>query len=85
MSRDYHAGAITCGKTFNLQFNEFKCVYYQAVENVFNVTTIAKQVFRHGDRTPDVYPVIYPNDPYINETYYPYGVGQLTKVLYISL
>ncbi|CAH2010039.1 unnamed protein product [Acanthoscelides obtectus] len=35
-------------------------------------------VFRHGDRTPDR-SVIYKNDPYINETYYPVGHGQLTN------
>lgn len=36
------------------------------------------QVFRHGDRTP-VTPT-YPLDPYINETYEPYGHGELTEV-----
>lgn len=38
------------------------------------------QLFRHGDRTPDK-KFIYPNDPHINETYYPWGYGELTKVL----
>lgn len=37
------------------------------------------QIFRHGDRTPDQ-DVIYKNDPYRNETYYPFGYGQLTNV-----
>nr|XP_023016132.1 venom acid phosphatase Acph-1-like [Leptinotarsa decemlineata] len=36
------------------------------------------QIFRHGDRTPDK-KVIYKNDPFINETYYPFGNGQLTN------
>ncbi|XP_017780706.1 PREDICTED: venom acid phosphatase Acph-1-like [Nicrophorus vespilloides] len=34
-------------------------------------------LFRHGDRTPDV-STIYPTDPYMNETFFPYGKGQLT-------
>lgn len=34
-------------------------------------------LFRHGDRTPDN--PTYPNDPYKNETYMPYGIGQLTN------
>uniref|UniRef100_A0A1I8M673 Histidine phosphatase superfamily (Branch 2) n=1 Tax=Musca domestica TaxID=7370 RepID=A0A1I8M673_MUSDO len=34
------------------------------------------QLFRHGPRTPvDTYP----NDPYINETFFPYGWGHLTN------
>lgn len=32
---------------------------------------------RHGARTPQS---TYPNDPYINETFFPYGWGQLTNV-----
>ncbi|XP_030763632.1 venom acid phosphatase Acph-1-like [Sitophilus oryzae] len=36
-------------------------------------------LFRHGDRTPDSFQELYPNDPYLNETYYPYGLGQLTN------
>ncbi|XP_065172701.1 prostatic acid phosphatase-like, partial [Atheta coriaria] len=34
-------------------------------------------VYRHGDRTP-VDP--YPNDPYLNKSYWPVGFGQLTNV-----
>lgn len=37
------------------------------------------EIFRHGEKTPDRLSS-YPNDPYLNETYYPYGLGQLTKV-----
>ncbi|BFF97117.1 venom acid phosphatase Acph-1 [Drosophila madeirensis] len=33
-------------------------------------------VFRHGPRTPAD---TYPRDPYVNETYYPYGWGQVTN------
>ncbi|XP_014239338.1 venom acid phosphatase Acph-1-like isoform X2 [Cimex lectularius] len=33
-------------------------------------------VFRHGERTPAS---TYPNDPYINDTFSPYGWGQLTN------
>lgn len=32
---------------------------------------------RHGARTPQS---TYPNDPYINQTFFPYGWGQLTNV-----
>ncbi|XP_076250926.1 venom acid phosphatase Acph-1-like [Rhynchophorus ferrugineus] len=35
-------------------------------------------IFRHGNRTPE-YSERYPNDPYLNKTYYPYGIGQLTN------
>ncbi|KAJ8951024.1 hypothetical protein NQ318_006409 [Aromia moschata] len=35
-------------------------------------------IFRHGERTVDP-STLYPKDPYINEKYYPYGVGQLTN------
>ncbi|KAF2882690.1 hypothetical protein ILUMI_23492 [Ignelater luminosus] len=35
-------------------------------------------VFRHGNRTIDRVSQ-YPTDPHINETYYPYGYGQLTN------
>lgn len=35
------------------------------------------QIARHGARTPvDTYP----NDPHINDTFYPVGWGQLTNV-----
>ncbi|XP_017780700.1 PREDICTED: uncharacterized protein LOC108565648 [Nicrophorus vespilloides] len=34
-------------------------------------------IFRHGDRTPD-YSFQIPNNPYSNETFFPYGPGQLT-------
>ncbi|XP_050308170.1 venom acid phosphatase Acph-1-like [Anthonomus grandis grandis] len=36
-------------------------------------------IFRHGNRTPNSFQELYPNDPYLNETYYPYGLGQLTN------
>lgn len=37
------------------------------------------QLFRHGDRTPDKVGM-YPTDPHLNDTYYPYGLGALTNV-----
>ncbi|XP_076250786.1 venom acid phosphatase Acph-1-like [Rhynchophorus ferrugineus] len=37
-------------------------------------------LFRHGNRTADRQHELYPNDPYLNEPYFPYGNGQLTKV-----
>lgn len=33
-------------------------------------------MFRHGPRTPAD---TYPNDPHINETFHPFGWGQLTN------
>ncbi|KAF3423609.1 hypothetical protein E2986_12476 [Frieseomelitta varia] len=37
-------------------------------------------IFRHGDRTPDASDdEKYPNDPYLNYSYYPMGRGQLTN------
>ncbi|XP_043492402.1 venom acid phosphatase Acph-1-like [Polistes fuscatus] len=37
-------------------------------------------IFRHGDRTPDdSLGEKYPNDPYLNYTFYPTGKGQLTN------
>ncbi|KAF2887687.1 hypothetical protein ILUMI_18486 [Ignelater luminosus] len=47
--------------------------------DIENTTVRMVQVlFRHGDRANDV-ATVYPNDPYINETYEPYGIGQLTN------
>lgn len=37
---------------------------------------LSLQLFRHGHRTPAD---TYPNDPHINETFYPYGWGHLTN------
>lgn len=38
-------------------------------------------IFRHGDRTPDDNQFEkYPNDPYLNYSFYPMGRGQLTKI-----
>lgn len=38
---------------------------------------IELQFFRHGARTPDS---TYPLDPHVNETFEPFGLGQLTNV-----
>ncbi|GLV41157.1 uncharacterized protein CBL_04681 [Carabus blaptoides fortunei] len=35
-------------------------------------------IFRHGDRTPDRVSM-YPNDPHLNDTWYPEGMGALTN------
>lgn len=35
-------------------------------------------IFRHGQKT-NIPETTYPKDPYINETYFPYGLGQLTN------
>ncbi|CAG9766535.1 unnamed protein product [Ceutorhynchus assimilis] len=36
-------------------------------------------MFRHGNRTPEL-SELYPNDPWLNYSYYPYKHGQLTNV-----
>lgn len=36
-------------------------------------------MFRHGNRTTTGGDESYPNDPYLNMTYFPYGLGQLTN------
>lgn len=53
--------------------------------NAFLVTTaqpelkLVNVVFRHGDRTPDNNGrEMFPKDPYINYSFYPTGLGQLT-------
>ncbi|XP_060531198.1 venom acid phosphatase Acph-1-like [Cylas formicarius] len=44
-----------------------------------DTVVLSHVLFRHGNRTPDSIQELYPNDPYLNETYYPYGLGQLTN------
>ncbi|KAG5868545.1 hypothetical protein JTB14_035866 [Gonioctena quinquepunctata] len=48
-------------------------------KNSENSLELIHVIFRHGDRTPDK-SVIYKNDPHINQTYYPFGYGQLTNI-----
>jgi prostatic aicd phosphatase len=36
-------------------------------------------LFRHGNRTVNGPEELYPYDPYVNETYFPFGLGQLTN------
>ncbi|KAK5649185.1 hypothetical protein RI129_000214 [Pyrocoelia pectoralis] len=43
----------------------------------FEKKTVQK-IFRHGDKAGEAFG-IYPSDPYINESYYPYGLGELTN------
>ncbi|KAL1506684.1 hypothetical protein ABEB36_006004 [Hypothenemus hampei] len=49
------------------------------VDQISNTLIQSHIIFRHGNRTPDSFQELYPNDPYLNETYYPYGLGQLTN------
>ncbi|XP_018579599.1 venom acid phosphatase Acph-1-like isoform X2 [Anoplophora glabripennis] len=44
-----------------------------------NTLVLLNVLFRHGNRTADSQAELYPNDPYLNETYFPYGLGQLTN------
>ncbi|EFN78070.1 venom acid phosphatase Acph-1 [Harpegnathos saltator] len=49
------------------------------VEAVESELKLINVVFRHGDRTPDNNGFeMYPTDPYINNSFYPTGRGQLT-------
>lgn len=43
-----------------------------------NTLQLVIGIFRHGDRTVDKM-TVYPKDPYVNYTYYPYGYGELTN------
>lgn len=43
-----------------------------------NTLQFVHAIFRHGERTNIIEP-LYTTNPYINETYLPYGNGQLTK------
>ncbi|XP_022919490.2 venom acid phosphatase Acph-1-like isoform X1 [Onthophagus taurus] len=43
-----------------------------------NTLKLVHVLFRHAQRTPDE-STIYPNDPYKNVTYEPFGLGQLTS------
>ncbi|XP_039484977.1 venom acid phosphatase Acph-1 [Drosophila santomea] len=54
-----------------------------AKDNVSNSTLkLVHVLFRHGPRTPVS---TYPNDPYINETYEPFGWGALTNGAKVEL
>ncbi|XP_043478855.1 venom acid phosphatase Acph-1-like [Leptopilina heterotoma] len=61
------------------------CTLSSRVDNKYDLPSdlelrMVNIVFRHGDRTPEkFYGETYPNDPYINETYYPIGYGALTE------
>ncbi|XP_073844028.1 prostatic acid phosphatase-like [Musca autumnalis] len=46
------------------------------VDNSNSTLKLVHVLFRHGPRTPVN---TYPNDPYINETFFPYGWGHLTN------
>ncbi|XP_031627359.1 testicular acid phosphatase homolog [Contarinia nasturtii] len=39
----------------------------------------AHVIYRHGHRNTISFPKLYPNDPYINETHWPGGFGELTN------
>ncbi|KAF5307299.1 hypothetical protein FQR65_LT07015 [Abscondita terminalis] len=56
-------------------FDLYICKFNQSEQTLQLLIT----VFRHGDRTNDVL-TNYPKNPYINETYYPYGYGELTNL-----
>lgn len=58
-----------------------------ATANVYNglmygrVYVCCSQVFRHGDRTPDVEEMeLYPDDPNIANKFLPFGLKSLTNV-----
>lgn len=50
---------------------------FGGVKSGVSVRVFVLQVVRHGSRTPVS---TYPKDPYVNETFFPYGWGQLTNV-----
>ncbi|CAG9762420.1 unnamed protein product [Ceutorhynchus assimilis] len=51
----------------------------ESLESSESTLVLTHVLFRHGNRTADKHE-LYPNDPYLNENYYPFGNGQLTKI-----
>ncbi|GJQ72932.1 hypothetical protein Trydic_g1574 [Trypoxylus dichotomus] len=49
-----------------------------AIDLTQSKVMLVHSIFRHGERTTDT-KFMYPNDPYRNKTFYPYGNGQLTN------
>ncbi|KAF5291953.1 hypothetical protein FQR65_LT11353 [Abscondita terminalis] len=62
--------------SLNLFIATANCVRF---EKSFDTLEMVSAVFRHGQKASDPYGT-YPKDPLINETYYPYGPGELTNV-----
>nr|CAI5844099.1 unnamed protein product [Callosobruchus analis] len=62
-----------------LTFLQFHSATRPEASQLQETTLVVSHVlFRHGNRTPEL-KELYPKDPYLNERYYPYGLGQLTK------
>lgn len=57
----------------------------QHVDKSFKDTLVLTSVvFRHGDRIPELQ-TGYPNNPYVNDTFFPYDYGDLTLVSLTTL
>lgn len=56
-----------------LYISTFKC----ESDKEFGTLRLIHVIFRHGHRTPNYF---YPNDPYNEKTFFPFGVGGLTNV-----
>ncbi|VEN46490.1 unnamed protein product [Callosobruchus maculatus] len=67
-----------CLVLIGLIFFRFGAGSQTAASDLEKTLVLSHVLFRHGNRTPEPHE-LYPKDPYINETYYPYGYGQLTK------
>ncbi|CAK9821619.1 Venom acid phosphatase Acph-1 [Anthophora retusa] len=70
----------------NIRKRPFSVYKIIALAALIGVTTVEAElklvnvVFRHGDRTPDDNTdEMYPNDPYLQNDFYPMGRGQLTN------
>ncbi|XP_031337572.1 venom acid phosphatase Acph-1-like isoform X2 [Photinus pyralis] len=61
-------------------YNAVLIVSAGPIENTSNSDELVllHVLFRHGDRTPDLIEM-YPKDPYNNISYFPEGLGQLTR------
>ncbi|XP_008192813.3 venom acid phosphatase Acph-1 [Tribolium castaneum] len=81
-----------------MQFHSFRVFFWslyflaqqfasQLTENVADNDTLVllHVVFRHGNRTANGPEELYPKDPYLNETYFPFGLGQLTNAGKVGL
>ncbi|XP_033302567.1 venom acid phosphatase Acph-1-like isoform X1 [Bombus vosnesenskii] len=72
--------------SFNYLKNFVSIYMVVALAAIIGITTVQAELklvnvlFRHGDRTPDATnDEKYPNDPYLDNPFYPMGRGQLTN------
>ncbi|KAG5895628.1 hypothetical protein JTB14_017737 [Gonioctena quinquepunctata] len=64
------------------RFDSFSDDNYRVIfphnEDAEGTLQLVNVLFRHGNRTADSQAELYPKDPYLNYSYFPHGLGQLT-------